>query len=494
MLDTNKAKQLGYENANRRPIADWIHRICVDGRDFIHDVLSNRIFSLDSSESEVLERWLAGESLEALHDLFPREVEGIEALRNDGVLCFHPPEKLAFGIGWDEIAHNILHRRDSTVIELTQQCNMRCRYCTFGGGFEDHRIHSNRRMSTEMLLQVVDSALAHSDELPNLKLGFYGGEPLLAFETLATGVRYALEKGKTLRYSVTTNGTLIDERKARFLNETDATVLVSIDGPSSLHDLFRRSARGRPTHKRVSRGLRTLLDVYGPERRHKIGLNMVVPSLGWVPVLDELWKERPWLPRNLRAKFSLVNTPEGLELPLPPSEAATNKMAENWLRELHAGRRTSDKVGFRSIDDRMLRFHKRHRFTGGELHYFPNGCCIPGQHKVYVAANGTYEICERVHGVPSIGSLARGMDMDRIRQLIEEYNRQSFGDCQACSSVSNCGLCYKDAYGNGRFDIEKKRRACLDVKAGLRRDLSLYCSIGLYAPQTLDAWDWEELA
>ncbi len=100
------------------------------------------MFSLSSREASVIEEWCAGTSLDSLAEEFPKEVDEIEKLRNAGLFCNQYPTGLAFGVDWEAIYDQILHNRKMTILEITQSCNLRCKYCTFGGGFADHRTHN----------------------------------------------------------------------------------------------------------------------------------------------------------------------------------------------------------------------------------------------------------------------------------------------------------------------------------------------------------------
>lgn len=113
---------------------------------------------------------------------------------------------------------------DVTLI-LTHRCNLACHYCYAGE-------HHGARMSAEMADRGVD--LLFTDDSPSVQLSFFGGEPLIAFDLLQQAVYRAEERaaheGRRLTLQCTTNGTLIDERVARFFRDHGFNVTVSIDG------------------------------------------------------------------------------------------------------------------------------------------------------------------------------------------------------------------------------------------------------------------------
>lgn len=473
------------------PKSPFIHLFKHKGYNFVLDLHTNRIFSLQPAEAQVLERWVDGTELAEISKEFPNEVAEIEHLRAHGLFCCEQPLSLAFGIGWEEICHNILHKRSITIIEITQQCNLRCTYCTFGGGFRDRRTHSSTRMSHELLMRSIEAAFEHGTDLDEIFITFYGGEPLSSFDLLRTGASFALKmaSGKKIGFSLTTNATHIDEPKARFLRDSGFSVLVSLDGTKDLHDHFRVYPDGRGSYADTVRGLKTLLDVYPSESHHKIGLNMVVPSATWITYIEKLWDEEPWIPRTIRARASIVDPPAGFEFPEVPLGATLPTMEQEWLACLTKPSSARTTLAREIYDGSLARLHQRPIFFTDERSFFPNGCCIPGVRKIYVQADGTYQLCERVHGIPSIGSVQQGVDLKRIREIIDEYNTLSFKDCKDCWAVSTCDLCFADAYQNGGFSLEKKREACVRVKRSLSSNLSLYGWISQEYPEKLVEWE-----
>lgn len=481
-------------NKERNELKPFIYRFTSKGYDFVLDIHTNKIFFIDPEEAKVVDRWLEGQRLIDLSKKYPEEVAKIQDLMEGGLFCPERPEGLMFGADRDSIREEILHQRKHTILELTQQCNLRCRYCTFGGGFPDHRTHNSRTMSEEVVFASIDSALKHGDRLDEIVIGFYGGEPLLEWELLKKAVYYAEENasGKKIRYSLTTNATLLNEEKARFLQRFGAYVLVSLDGPKFVHDQYRLFPGGEGSYEKTINGLRTLLDIYPPEEHSFIALNMVVPSMEWFGSMEQLWENEPWLPRTIRAQATLVDPPEGFCSPLCPSCSNPDQFKEKWLDHIERNGSMNTTLGSELFDIPLAKLHQRPIFRGHRRNFFPNGCCIPATRRIYVLADGTYKLCERVHGLPSIGNVYDGIDLREVFRIINDYCINSFSDCRKCWAISLCHLCYHDAYEGGRFSIEKKRRACEANKASLASDLELFGLIAVEHPEKLD--DWDEVA
>ncbi len=141
---------------------------------------------------------------------------------------------------------------DATVC-LTHKCNMRCLYC-YAGDFR------NQSISEKNLLQAIDYIFQRGRDFDGVDLGFFGGEVLLEFDLLHKGILYA-EKLSALnnlpvRFTLTTNGTLLNDKIVGFLLQHNVLTALSVDGMPSSHDTMRRMADGRPSSELVFNALK----------------------------------------------------------------------------------------------------------------------------------------------------------------------------------------------------------------------------------------------
>ncbi len=134
---------------------------------------------------------------------------------------------------------------------LTHACNLRCTYCYNGR-------HLRRDMSPDVLSRAID--LAFADGSGPVGIAFFGGEPLLRFDSLREGVRLAraasARTGRPVAFRVTTNGTLLAGDRLAFLRDERFAVAVSLDGPADVQDAMRPGVGGRSSHDRVVRNVR----------------------------------------------------------------------------------------------------------------------------------------------------------------------------------------------------------------------------------------------
>lgn len=163
------------------------------------------------------------------------------------------------------------------LINLTHSCNLRCTYCFVADGLAGNggKVFPARmdRRTQEQTLAFIQSYAA---PFHSLTLHFYGGEPFTYFE----GLQYFTERakslfhnsGKQLKFSVTTNGTLITREIADYLNAQRFSVLVSLDGPPQVHDQMRIDNSGAPTFHRVLKAVQLLKSCEGVS----LGLSAVI--------------------------------------------------------------------------------------------------------------------------------------------------------------------------------------------------------------------------
>ena len=150
-------------------------------------------------------------------------------------------------------------------LQVTQNCNFRCKYCIYSEDTnKKQRSHSQESMSWDTAKEAVDFLLMHSIDSKDINIGFYGGEPLLAFDLIKDVVAYAEKvfKGKKLTYNMTSNATLLDEEKIDFLIEHDISLMISLDGPKKINDLNRVYPDGSGTYDTIMKKIQLIYSKY----------------------------------------------------------------------------------------------------------------------------------------------------------------------------------------------------------------------------------------
>lgn len=134
-------------------------------------------------------------------------------------------------------------------LHIAHDCNLGCRYCFA----EEGEYHGDRSlMSLEVGRQALDFLVENSGNRRNLEVDFFGGEPTMNFEVVKELVRYgrSLEKShnKKFRFTLTTNGILLDDDIMEFANREMANVVLSIDGRKAVNDYMRPARNGKSTY------------------------------------------------------------------------------------------------------------------------------------------------------------------------------------------------------------------------------------------------------
>ena len=130
-------------------------------------------------------------------------------------------------------------------LHVAHDCNLRCKYCFAStGDFGTGR----KIMPIEVAKKAIDFVIERSGARKNIELDFFGGEPLMAWDTVIQTVDYARsrekETGKHFRFTITTNGLLLDADKIDYINENMDNVVLSLDGRAETNDHFRKTVNG----------------------------------------------------------------------------------------------------------------------------------------------------------------------------------------------------------------------------------------------------------
>lgn len=134
-------------------------------------------------------------------------------------------------------------------LHIAHDCNLACRYC-----FAEEGEYKGRRalMSYEVGKQALDFLIQHSGNRRNLEVDFFGGEPLMNFDVVKQLVAYGREQevlhDKKFRFTLTTNGILLDDDIIEFINQEMSNVVLSIDGRKEVNDFMRPARNGKGSY------------------------------------------------------------------------------------------------------------------------------------------------------------------------------------------------------------------------------------------------------
>ena len=201
---------------------NMIHKFCQNGVNIVMDVNSGAIHVVDDVVYDLADIWKEVPK-NALQLKFPQydmeqieeAVEELSILEREGMLYTEDDYEKVL-----PIIENHSTVVKALCIHVAHDCNLKCQYCFA----EEGEYHGKRElMSAEVGKKALDFLIENSGSRKNLEVDFFGGEPLMNFEVVKEIVKYGreIEKkyDKKFRFTITTNGILLDEQKQQFINE-----------------------------------------------------------------------------------------------------------------------------------------------------------------------------------------------------------------------------------------------------------------------------------
>ncbi len=421
-------------------------------------------------------------------------------------------------------------RRRLLILELTQNCNLRCAYCVYGSSYPEMRNHGEQTMSLHHAQCVIDDFLRHRSY--KHWICFYGGEPLLEFTLLKDIVLYASQMAQEQQgrvgFALMTNGTLLTDEIIHFLVKYDFEVRISLDGDKESHDRYRRFRHdghhdaGHGSYDVVRKNLDRFVELY--PKYEKRG---VVVTITATTDLDESHA----MLRHLRVSGFEV-TASSIRVPQRRSsenaddaffgsgfwgqplcednvcltdrrdsqkEGSGSSEFVNWTEErrhcLQLGRRqfvdrlcmTSDPFVLRDefplffnwFSKNNRRIHLR-QITPHRARVHFGYRCYPGATRTFCSAKGVIYPCEKgeTGKLHEIGDAQNGVDCRRALRLSDMM--RLLADCGNCVSKRICSSCpamVSDMGGSGRADALAFQEQCQLEIASLPGRLAEYTTV-----------------
>lgn len=234
-----------------------IHQYKSNGFNIVLDVNSGSVHVVDDLVYDIIEVY-EKESKESIVNMMLAKYEGTEYSRQDIEEAIEEIEQLKEEgcLFTEDIYKDYImdfKKRETVVkalcLHIAHDCNLACKYC-----FADEGEYKGDKgmMSFEVGKQALDFLIANSGNRRNLEVDFFGGEPLMNFDVVKQLVRYGREQekihNKNFRFTLTTNGVLLNDDIMDFINEEMANVVLSVDGRKEIHDLMRPTRNGKGSY------------------------------------------------------------------------------------------------------------------------------------------------------------------------------------------------------------------------------------------------------
>lgn len=424
-----------------------VHCFEFDGNYYLYDVASGSLHKCDALTCEVINK-IQGKpyNFGGADDSVVKEIEQeIYALRDKGLLL--KEDKPVIPVKSREIKALCLH--------ICHDCNLRCSYCFAGTGtFKGAR----EFMSVEVAKKAIDFLLANSGNRKILETDFFGGEPLMNFQTVKKTVEYAnaraKELGKTFLFTMTTNGVLLKGDIADWLNENMENVVLSLDGRKEVHDSVRKTANGKGSFDLVIDNFKKFVAKRG-DKQYYIRGTFTAKNLDFAKdvlfMADNGFKEISLEPVVLSGDGPLVIKEEML----PEIKEEYKSLAREFVKRRREGK------GFKF-------FHFAIDLEGGPCLNKRVSACGAGNEYFSVTPNGDIYPCHQFADKPEfrMGNVFEGKLDEKIRGMFADSSLFTREGCESCFARYHCsGGCAANNYAfNG--DINKPYKlTCEMLKA-----------------------------
>lgn len=384
------------------------------------------LFLVDSSVQEVISRWGANPTVD-LSKASESDREVLEGLRDIHLLIPAGSAKK-----WPPVRFDPKEFPMSTmVLEVAQDCNLRCTYCYAEGGAYGGQA---RLLDSETARAAARYLIRESGNLKEVTLVLFGGEPLLNMKAIKAAVeeaeKLASAAGKKLLVSLTTNGTLLSEDTLAFFREHRVVVSVSLDGPPDLHDANRPDASGKGSYAKILPQLRALLE------------NSSAAVAARVTLTPDQWSRCEEVFDHLMGLgFHEVGIAPAS--PISKNLLPSKEQEETLLKSFAAMARRFSKT---AREGKILPFGNVLELLG-RLHMgqTKSVACGAGYGYLAVDAGGDFYLCHRLAGEKDfqVGSLEGGADPEKIRSCLSQVTAGKDKMCEKCwARTLCCGGCH----------------------------------------------------
>ena len=157
-------------------------------------------------------------------------------------------------------------------LHVSHDCNLRCKYCFAETG--DFGMGKRMTMDFDVAKKAIDFVIEKSRGRRNIEVDFFGGEPLMAWDTVKKTVAYARsleeEKNKKFRFTITTNGLMLDDEKIDYINENMDNCVLSLDGRKCINDEMRPTAGGCGSYDVIVPKFKKLVSQRGKDKDYYV--------------------------------------------------------------------------------------------------------------------------------------------------------------------------------------------------------------------------------
>ena len=446
-----------------------IHQFKLGGLNIVLDICSGSVHVVDEVAYDIIEKFEDCTKDDIIAFLSAKYSDREDISLSDLEECYTQVEQLKesgklFAPDTAEPIAGDLKRKNGNVIKalcmhIAHTCNLNCSYCFASQG----KYHGDRAvMSFEVGKRALDFLIENSGTRHNLEVDFFGGEPLMNFDVVKQLVKYARsiekEKGKNFRFTLTTNGMLIDDEVIEFANKEMSNVVLSLDGRKEIHDRYRVDYAGEGSWEKIVPKFQKLVEARGGKNYYMRGT---------------FTHANPDFLKDIETMLDLGFT----ELSMEPVVCAPGEPSELTYEDLPIVLEQYEKLAELMIKRRkegkpFTFYHYMIDLKGGPCIYKRISGCGSGTEYMAVTPWGDLYPCHQFVGEEKfkLGDIWQGVTNPEIREEFASCNIYTRSECKDCWAKLYCsGGCAANAYHstgsiNGVYkygcELFKKRMEC----------------------------------
>lgn len=439
---------------------------------YLYDANTNRIFNITDDIYDLLQNSLDENEI---YKLCERNKD-IEYLFKEGLLkkSYVKTIKHPLSNYIEDILENYV---ESINLQVTQNCNLKCRYCSYSGDGILDRKRSTSKMELTVAMKSIDFLYEHSRKANSVSISFYGGEPLLNFDLIKKVVKYANNKfvSKCIEYRMTTNGTIMNEEILELLTMNNFKLAVSLDGPKDIHDRNRRMMKnGLGTHDLIKKNLRFI-----KRKNYKFYKGIIFNSVNELDI--NLYNTIDYFENDIIVGKNIVIlnqvNDQKINLSYPMTEEYVNSkklfVLNNLINDKNLKKHRIVLEDLKNMEKLNVALNSKFNLNSEFQH---GGVCIPGVNKMIVDYKGDIRICERTNELSNdaiIGNIYDGFNIPNIKKLLNIGNITEHY-CNNCWAIRLCTQCAAQLIDIGELNVQNKLMLCKESIRNAKEVLKKY--------------------